>query len=335
MTGLGSYLGALADVAEQADEPRLARLAEELGRPLRVGVRGRRGAGCATVTRALRRRGVGVVGAGEARDVDVHVLVETLKPEDAAALGGPGPPRLAVLNKADLGGLCGDGPLARAASQCTTVQAECRIPTFPLAGLLAAAVVDDDMVGALSLLAREPADLGSTDRFVAGVHPLPRAVRERLLAELELFGIAHAVLAVRGGADRTAVNAALQRLSGVDAVLAGVEEAGAAPRYRRILDATPVLAELSAGPGGARVAELLAGDRVVTARMAAAVDALTAVGVAVDDGDSRAGQLRCAVRWQRHGTGPLSPIYRACAADIVRGSLRRWAASGGVPEAAR
>jgi uncharacterized membrane protein YgcG len=154
------------------------------------------------------------------------VLAETVKPEDAAALHRAGPARVVVLNKADLCGFGGAGPLARAAAHCRALQAQCGVEVLPLAALLAAADVDDDMVGALGVLAHEPADLGSTDRFTAGVHPLSLAVRERLLAELDLFGIAHAVLAVRRGADRAAVNATLHRLSGVAAVLDAIASAG-------------------------------------------------------------------------------------------------------------
>ena len=333
VTGLGRYLAALDDVATAADEPRLARLVRHLRRPLRVGVRGRTGAGCATVSRALRRRGATVLAGADAVDVEVHVLAETVKPEDAAALHRAGPARVVVLNKADLCGFGGAGPLARAAAHCRALQAQCGVEVLPLAALLAAADVDDDMVGALGVLAHEPADLGSTDRFTAGVHPLSLAVRERLLAELDLFGIAHAVLAVRRGADRAAVNATLHRLSGVAAVLDAIASAGAPVRYRRIVDAAPMLAELSAGPGGARVADRLAGDEVVIARMAAAVEVAAAAGMAVAGEDTRpAAHLDRAVRWQRFAGGPLSAVHRACAADIVRGSLRLWAHAGGVAE---
>lgn len=333
MTRLGHYIfvEVLAGVAAQADDPRLGHLVGELRSPLRVGVLGRAGTGCSTVTRALRRCGVTVVAAGEARDVEVYVFTETLKPEDVAALSGSGPPRVAILNKADLCGFGGAGPLARAASRCRTLQAQAGVPTVPLAALIAAADVDDDMVGALQVLASDPADLGSTDRFVAGPHLLSPAVRERLLAELDLFGTAHGVLAVRRGADRAGVTAELHRASGAEEVLAAIDRAGAALRYRRVAAAHPLLAELSAGPDGALVAELLAGDEAVIARMAAAADVVTAAGMTVDTGDSRPAHLRRAVQWQRYAAGPLSPLHRMCAADIARGSLRLWARGGGVP----
>ncbi|MCB0942136.1 MAG: hypothetical protein KDB72_18085 [Mycobacterium sp.] len=335
MTGLGRYLAALDDVATVAEQPRLARLVQHLRRPLRVRVRGRTGAGCASVSRALRRRGTTVLAADDAVDVEVHVLAETLKPEDAAALRRGGRPRIAVLNKADVCGFGEEGPLARTAERCRALQGQCGVEVLPLAALLAAADLDDDMIGALGVLADEPADLGSTDRFTAGAHSLSPAVRERLLAELDLFGIAHAVLAVRRGADRAAVNATLHRLSGVAAVLDAITAAGAPVRYRRILDAAPVLAELSAGPEGARVADGLASDEVVIARMAAAVEVLTAAGMAAAGDDTRAApHLGRAVRWQRYAGGPLSPVLRACAADVVRGSLRLWAQAGGVAETA-
>ncbi len=341
VTRLGHYIyvEALAGVAAQAADPRLGHLVGELRSPLRVGVAGRAGTGCSTVIRALRRGAVTVVAAGEARDVEVdvevYVFTETLKPEDVAALSGSGPPRVAVLNKADLCGFGGAGPLARAASRCRTLQAQSGVPTVALAALIAAADVDDDTVAALRVLAAEPADLGSTDRFVAGPHLLSPAVRERLLAELDLFGIAHGVLAVRRGADRAGVTAELNRVSGAQEVFAAIERAAAALRYRRVAAALPLLAELSAGPDGARVAELLAGDEVVIARMAAAADVVAAAGMTVEAADSGPAHLRRAVRWQRYAMGPLSPLHRMCAADIARGSLRLWARDGGAGETLR
>jgi hypothetical protein len=57
----GALSGGAGGRRHRRDEPRLARLVQHLRRPLRVGVRGRTGAGCATVSRALRRRGATVL----------------------------------------------------------------------------------------------------------------------------------------------------------------------------------------------------------------------------------------------------------------------------------
>ena len=96
-----------------------------------------------------------------------------------------------------------------------------------------------------------------------------------------LSALADALGASVAGADRTAMRAALRRASGVDAVRAAIDRAGAPARYRRI---GKVLAELSrraAGPDGARIADLLAGDDVVLSRMLAAAEVLRAAGMPV------------------------------------------------------
>ena len=92
MTGLGRYLAALEDVATAADEPRLARLVQHLRRPLCVGVRGRTGAGCATVSRALRRRGATVLAGADAVDAAAGPMSGGTSQPSAG--GGPpdGPP---------------------------------------------------------------------------------------------------------------------------------------------------------------------------------------------------------------------------------------------------
>ena len=74
-------------------------------------------------------------------------------------------------------------------------------------------------------------------------------------------------------------------------------------------------------------------DAAVLARMRAAVEVLRAAGVEIDITGDRESHLRRAVRWHRYSRGPAPALHRACAADIVRGSLRLWSLAGGVPVA--
>jgi hypothetical protein len=211
------------------------------------------------------------------------------------------------------------------------LQSSTGVPTRPLAALLAVAasdpaVLDPELIGALQQLKE-----GS-----AGVNPatLSLRIRRRLLAELDLFGIAIAVAAVSGGADPAALAALFRQLSGVNAVIAEIDRVGALPRYRRLVDALAPLVGQSVGPGGARVAEFLAGDAVVLARRAAAADVLTAageipageipVGEIPDDSGEPDTALRRAISFQRYARGPVAVLHRACGADIVRGELRLW-----------
>ena len=115
VTGLSPLIEVLSDGARRWGQPEFDRLAAELARPLRIGVRGRPGAGRTTLRRALRCAGADP----EAIEVEVYVFVETLTPEDRAALGSRSErPRVAVLNKADLLGFGGPGPMAAAAARC-------------------------------------------------------------------------------------------------------------------------------------------------------------------------------------------------------------------------
>lgn len=287
--------------------------------PVRVAVRGRPGSGRRTVARVLRAAGVVVAGAGDGADVDVYVVTETVKPEDVAALTRPPRPCVAVVNKADLVGLGGDGPLAAAAARCAVLQRGVAVPVHPLAALAAVAgldpsVIDDAMVTALRVLITEPAHLGSVDGFISGAHRLPCEVRERLLRELDLFGIAHAVVALRAGSEVADIAAALRHASGVDAVLAAIGRAAAPARYRRL-------------------AVTGCDDEAVAARMAAAVEVVEAAGMTVARGDDVDAHLRRAVLWQRYSRGPVTDLHRRCALDIVRGSLRLWERAGGVAQA--
>ncbi|EHB55381.1 hypothetical protein MycrhDRAFT_2575 [Mycolicibacterium rhodesiae JS60] len=266
------------------------------------------------MTRVLRGAGVVIADPPETADVAVYVLAETLKPEDRRAIAGSSRPVVAVVNKADLAGFGGPGPIAAATALCGRLGALTGVWFYPLAGLAAAAaldhtVVDDELVGALRALTTDPADLGSTDRFAATAHRLPQAIRERLLVELDLFGIAHGVLALRAGADREGLLAALRHASAVDGLLAGIDRAAAPVRYRR-----------------------LAPDASVGTRMAAAIEVVRDAGMAVDDGVTETAHLQRAITWQRYSRGPVSRLHRSCGVDIARGSLRLWERAGGVAE---
>jgi hypothetical protein len=210
------------------------------------------------------------------------------------------------------------------------------VPTRPLAALLAVAagdpaVLDPELVAALQQLTE-----GSARVNPATVSP---RIRRRLLAELDLFGIAIAVAAVSGGADPAALAALFRQLSGLNSVIAEIDRVGAPSRYRRLVDALAPLVGQSVGPRGARVAEFLAGDAVVLARRAAAADVLTAAGEIpageIPAGEIPAGEipddsgepdaaLRRAIFLQRYARGPVAVLHRACGTDIVRGELRLW-----------
>ena len=332
----GPLAAVLAAGAAVLDEPALSRLSADLSAPLRVGVCGRPGAGRAAVRRALRGAGHVVTAPGVAADVGVYVFTESLTPDDRAALADARLPTVAVLNKADLAGFRGDGPMAIAAARCRELQSSTGVPTRPLAALLAVAagdpaVLDPELVAALQQLTE-----GSARVNPATVSP---RIRRRLLAELDLFGIAIAVAAVSGGADPAALAALFRQLSGLNSVIAEIDRVGAPSRYRRLVDALAPLAGQSVGPRGDRVAEFLAGDAVVLARRAAAADVLTAAGEIpageIPAGEIPAGEipddsgepdaaLRRAIFLQRYARGPVAVLHRACGTDIVRGELRLW-----------
>lgn len=301
---------AVAEGAAHLAHPALDRTAAELAAPPRVGVLGRPGGGRATVERALRGVGVATAGAGEQADLTVYVFVETLTPEDRDAIAGLGP-CVAVLTKADLSGFGGSGPMATAGDRCRALQRSTGVPTVPLAGLVAAASVpglEPDVAHALVGLSRGG--------------DVPPGLRQRLLADLDLFGIATAVSAVRDGAGPDDLGAALRRVSGLEPLLAAIERAAAPVRYLRAAEALDALARLATGSRA--IADLLAGDAVVLARMASARAVLEAAGLAVRIGDSHTDLLRAAIAWERYGHGPVSELHRACAADITRGALRLW-----------
>ncbi len=117
-------------------------------------------------------------------------------------------------------------------------------------------------------------------------------------------------------------------------------------RYQRVSAAVAALGEWATGPHGARLADVLAGDEVVLARMLAAAAVMIAAPVpaeladlvdlaelvdpaglpglgcpvAVVDSDL----LEAANRWHRYSRSSAPGLHRACAADLARGLLRLW-----------
>lgn len=280
---------------------------------------GRDGVGRSTVAAALAAAGVAVTA--DAADADVHVLVlaETLKPEDRAALAAADRPVVTVLNKADLTGVGDGGPLPRAHRRAADLRARTGVPTVPMVALLATAELDDELMRALHTLLAEPADVTSTDGFVSCRHSLTPVLRRRLLASLDRFGIARALLTLDEGGD---VSAVLRRASQIDRVVAHVHAAGAPVRYLRLRAAITQLHALAVQFGDDELSRLLTADAAVLAAMTAAVDVLEAAGVGVDRGRDAAAHLCRAVQWRRYSRGPVSALHRQCGADIVRGSLR-------------
>lgn len=135
-----------------------------------------------------------------------------------------------------------------------------------------------------------------------------------------------AVAAVLDAGGRELAEPRLSRLA--EALRAGpLPEPGTAPaaaRYHRVGAALMVAAELAATPDGAGVAALLRGDDMVAARLRLAAETLgPGVTAAVDA--AGADLVARAAAWQRYARGPVTPLSAACAADITRGLLRRWA----------
>jgi hypothetical protein len=316
------FVDVLTQFAEQGRNSRLTPIIGRLAAPLQVAVRGRDGVGRGTVAAALTAAGVTVTADAATADVHVLVIAEALKPEDRAALADADRPTLTVLNKADLTGFGGGGPLPLAHRRAADYQALTGVPTVPMVALLATADLDDELVAALRTMVTVPADLTSTDAFVQSDHPLPQAVRARLLATLDRFGIAHGVMAIEGGADAAALPLLLRRLSQIDRVVARLDAACAPIRYRRLRSAITELQALAVQFGDEGLTEFLSADAAVIAVMAAAVDVVEAAGVVVERGDDAESHLRRAVHWRRYGGGPVDALHRSCGADISRGSLR-------------
>ncbi len=319
------FVDELTRFAEQTRNARLVPISRQVAGPLRVAVRGRDGVGRGTVAAALAGAGVTLIPDPAGADVDVVVIAEVLKPEDRALLTGMdarAKPVLVVLNKADLAGFGAGGPMAIAHRRAADYRALTGVPTVPMIGLLATAVLDDEMVSALRTLTTEPVDLTSTDAFLQTDHRLTRDVRTRLLDTLDRFGIAHAVLALSRGATAASLPALLRRLSEVERVVAQLTATGAAVRYRRVRSAVAEIRALAVESGDERLTEFLSTDDTVIAVMAAAVDVVEAAGLAVDPSNHAGAHLRRAAHWRRYGRGPLDALHRSCAADISRGSLR-------------
>ncbi|MCB0925932.1 MAG: hypothetical protein KDB50_15555 [Mycobacterium sp.] len=109
--------------------------------------------------------------------------------------------------------------------------------------------------------------------------------------------------------------------------------------YQRVAAAVAVLGEWATGPSGGRLAEVLAGDEVVLARMRAAVaemrtaplpaglaELVDLAELAEVDPDDGTGPdlLDAARRWYRHARTVAPGLQRSCATDIARGLLRLW-----------
>lgn len=288
----------------------------------RVAVVGRRGVGRSTVAAALRLRGVPVVATEP--DARLLVVAESWKPEDAALLAADPVPTVVVLTKADVTGSSAGGPMAGAKRYAAELAVRAGVPVVPAVGLLAAVtVLEDELIAALRALVTAPAEFGSVDAFIAADHPVERDVRRRLLERLDRFGIAHAVMALHDGADPDALVARLHAVSNVDAVLAALHAVTAPVRYRRMQRALSELRCLAAtlDDGSDRVHDWLGSADVALAVMAAAVDVVEAAGHTVDRADDPAAHERRALLWHRYASGPLDALHRACAADVVRGSL--------------
>jgi len=324
MTGNHHFFAdALARLAGSADPAgRLAQISQRAAAPLRVAVHGRRGVGVPTVRAALVAAGIDVVDDAGA-DVDVLVIAEVAKPEDAVRSA-----TLVVLNKADLSGFGPGGPIAVAQRRCAQLADLAGTPTEPMVALLAVAamdysVLDAQLLGALRTLVDEPADLRTPDGFVSGAHRLAPPLRRRLIETLDLFGIAHSVVILRddgAGAGAREVRAALRRVSHIDEVIRRIDAVAVEARYRRMLGVLDDLQVLAVTDR--QIAAFLAADDTVLARMSAAVDVVEGVGLTVDPCDDPAAHLHRALHWRRYGGGPVTDLHRACAADIARGSLR-------------
>ena len=116
--------------------------------------------------------------------------------------------------------------MTRAAAHCRELQRAAAVPTRPLSALLAVAgtdpaVIDSTVVDALRNLPVAPTRV--TD-----------GMRRRLSTDLDLFGTACAVTAVRSGAGRDAVAELLRAVSGLG-VGCGSTVAAATVRYRRLI----------------------------------------------------------------------------------------------------
>ncbi len=325
------FIGELAHVAETGASPPLKPIINRLRRPLRVAVVGRTGVGRGRVAAALRQRGVHVTPSGsgdDAFDVCVLVIAETVKPEDLAVARSRSDrrPVVIVLTKVDLAGAGAGGPIAVARRRATAVHELTGAPVVPVVGLLAALEaagdLEHDLLAALRRFVTEPPNLTSVDAFVDDPHPVGRDVRARLLARLDRFGIAHAVLALADGCDAGQLGPYLSHLGNLDEVMCALDAAAAPARYLRMCAAVVELRSLAVQLDDSVLSDLLAADVTVMATMGAAVEVIEAAGLSVDRGDTAPAHLDRAVRWRRYGRGPVNALHRQCSEDMVRGSLR-------------
>lgn len=320
--GFVDFADTLRQFADDGRDPRLARLAALLTAPVRVAVRGRDGVGTSTVAAALAGTGVSVTPDAALAEVGVVVIAEVFKPEDRTLLEALGCPRVVVLNKADASGFGSGGPMALARRRAVEYRASAGVPVVAMSALLADVTLDDELMSALRALSQAPADLSSADAFASGPHPVSEPVRRRLIATLDRFGVAHAVVALADGGGVGSLTAQLRRLSGIDGVLEQVEAAAAPLRYRRLQRVLTELRALAAQSDDDRLTDLLCADDTALAVMTAAVRVVEAAGAQVDRADDAPAHLRRAVHWRRYAQGPVDALHCACAADITRGSLR-------------
>lgn len=298
----------IAELSAHADatgRSALRPVIDELSRPIRVHTVGRPGVGRRTLTAALHDAGLTVVQARP--DVEVLVIAETAKPEDCRISAAADGPLVIALNKADVLG-------AALPDRIELIRRVTGVPVIAVSALLATAALDDALVAALRVLAAEPADLSSTDAFCAVPHPVDTAIRARLLAVLDLRGIAESTAAIRSGADAGVLTALLRRMSNIDEVIAGVRAATAPLRYRRLCASMTRLWALAVRTADQQLEAVLSGDTAVRAAMDAAAEVVGAVG----PGDP----LWRAVRWQRYSRGPVNALHRRCGADLARAALR-------------
>src|SRR5258705_10258551 len=150
------FVAGLTRFAEQGRNPRLTPIISRIAAPLRVAVQGRDGAGRGTVDAALTRAGVTVTPDATDADIQVLVIAEALKPEDRAQLAAADRPIVTGLNKADLSGLGGGGPLGRADRRAAACRALAGVPAVPVIALLAAAELGDESMSARRVLVTEP-----------------------------------------------------------------------------------------------------------------------------------------------------------------------------------
>lgn len=275
----------LTRFAAETDLPGLDAVVDSASDQPTVCVHGRPGVGRGSVACALRSAGVAVRDDG---DVDVHVVAEVVKSEDEQALRTSERPVLLVLNKADL--------VTEARALCARYGELTGTTAVPMVAHLADVQVDDALL------------------TESGDH---------LLEVLGSYGSAHAVTAVRAGADAAAVKRVLRMRSGLDGVVAALAPLLAEAAYQRVRRARAALERIAAA-GDERVSDFLRADDTVIACMAAAVDVVEAAGIAVDPADDPRAHARRAAHWQRYRRGPVNRVFSACAHDIVRGSLRLW-----------